>query len=94
MSSSIPSGTFRPPTIRQTLVPHKARQDIRNRVDRIMGWDVQPTAPDAPPPPVIEDTEARRQDEADRLRRRRGRASAVVNDGSTPMTASKVLLGQ
>lgn len=85
MSSFIPSANFK---------PQKRRRELREIVYGKMGWNEQPPAPDAPPPPVIEDTEARRQDESDRLRRRRGRASAVVNDGSTPMTASKVLLGQ
>jgi hypothetical protein len=59
---------------------------------------LKPDIPDpaAPgPPPTIEDVDARRQDEADRLRRRRGRASAILTSGSTdvPLTASKTLLG-
>lgn len=54
-----------------------------------------PPTPQAPTPPAIEDADARRQDEGDRLRRRRGRAAAVLTDGNagTPMTASKTLLG-
>lgn len=54
-----------------------------------------PATPQAPTPPAIEDTEARRQDESDRIRMRRGRAAAILSDRSagTPMTASKTLLG-
>lgn len=52
-----------------------------------------PQAIDAPPPPTIEDAESSREAESARLRRRRGRAAAVVNDGSVPMTAAKTLLG-
>lgn len=50
---------------------------------------------DAPPPPVIEDTEAKSQEYQDALRRRRGRASSILTRGqqSAPTTASKVLLG-
>jgi hypothetical protein len=51
----------------------------------------------APPPPVIEDTEAVQQDYADMLRRRRGRAASILSDTpkgqQAPQTASKVLLG-
>lgn len=51
--------------------------------------------PKTPPPPVIEDTEAKQQDEADRLRMRKGRAAANLTQGAAgvPMTAAKVLLG-
>jgi len=49
-----------------------------------------------PPPPVIEDTAAKAQEQADMLRRRKGRASSILTDkgGSVPQTASKTLLGQ
>lgn len=51
----------------------------------------------APPPPTIEDTEATKQDYADALRRRRGRAASILTDqrkGSAPVsTAAKTLLG-
>ena len=49
----------------------------------------------APPPPVIEDTEATQQDYADMLRRRRGRAASILSDKAPqqPQTAAKVLLG-
>lgn len=48
----------------------------------------------APPPPVIEDTAAIAQEQADMLRRRRGRASAILSErGATPQTAAKSLLG-
>ena len=52
--------------------------------------------PTAPPPPVIENADAARQDEADRIRMRRGRASSILTGGNAgvPMTASKVLLGE
>jgi hypothetical protein len=47
------------------------------------------------PPPVIEDTAGRQQDEADRIRMRKGRASAILTPGGagTPLTAAKTLLG-
>ena len=48
-----------------------------------------------PPPPVIEDTAAIAQEQADMLRRRRGRASAILSErGAGVTTASKTLLGQ
>lgn len=78
---------FRMPTFRESIAPasYKMLKDI-NKV---------PTPPNAPPPPVIEDTEGRQQDEADRLRRRRGRAAADMTRGNAgvPMTAAKALLG-
>jgi hypothetical protein len=46
-----------------------------------------------PPPPTIEDTSAKEQEAYDALRRRRGRAAAIVNQGPAPMTAAKTLLG-
>jgi hypothetical protein len=49
-----------------------------------------------PPPPVIEDTAATQQQYQDQLRKRNGRASAILTGPSgpgTPMTASKTLLG-
>jgi len=51
-----------------------------------------PIAP--PPPPVVEDTAAKEQEQADLLRRRKGRASAILNTGGEAQTASKALLGQ
>ncbi len=49
----------------------------------------------APPPPVIEDTSAAQQEQADMLRKRRGRASAILSERGAPVqTASKTLLGQ
>lgn len=56
----------------------------------------RPKPVQAPPPPVIEDTEATQQDYADMLRRRRGRAASILSDKAPqqqPQTASKVLLG-
>jgi hypothetical protein len=57
----------------------------------------RPRVVQPPPPPVIEDTEAAQQEYADMLRRRRGRASAILSDTprgqQAPQTASKVLLG-
>jgi len=46
--------------------------------------------------PVIEDTQAKMQDQADMLRRRKGRASSILTkrDAAAPTTASKQLLGQ
>lgn len=54
------------------------------------------TNPANTPPPVIEDTQAKMQDTADALRRRKGRASAILTrrDQAAPTTASKQLLGQ
>ena len=52
-----------------------------------------PQAAPLPPPPVIEDTDAVQQEAYDALRRRKGRASAIVTQGPAPATASKVLLG-
>jgi hypothetical protein len=47
-----------------------------------------------PPPPVIEDTSAKEQEAYDALRRRRGRAAAILHgDGPQPVTAAKSLLG-
>lgn len=54
------------------------------------------SAPAAPPPPVIEDTTATQQQYQDMLRRRQGRASAILTGpagAGTPQTASKTLLG-
>ena len=50
----------------------------------------------APPPPVIEDTAGKEQEQADMLRRRRGRAASILSDrtGALPVTAAKQLLGQ
>lgn len=54
-----------------------------------------PKTQKAPPPPTIEDTDAVRQDEADMIRRRRGRASSILTErnAAPPVTASKALLG-
>jgi len=47
-----------------------------------------------PPPPAIEDTAATQQEAYDALRRRKGRASAILNQGGPqPVTAAKQLLG-
>lgn len=58
-----------------------------------------PPPPDPLPPPIIEDTQARGQQEAAALRKRQGRASTVLA-GKTDMTggsavnvATKTLLG-
>lgn len=80
------------------LVPASPTQH-QERVNRTFRGDREkyfgkpkPAAP--PPPPVIEDTDGRRQDEADRIRMRRGRASAyLAGNTGAPLTASKVLLG-
>lgn len=55
----------------------------------------RPRAVQAPPPPVIEDTDATQQDYADMLRRRKGRAASILHDKSAPkpQTAAKQLLG-
>ena len=52
-----------------------------------------PAAQPLPPPPVIEDTAAQEQEAYDALRRRRGRAASIVNQGPAPQTAAKSLLG-
>ena len=53
------------------------------------------STPEPPPPPAIEDTEAAKQDYADALRRRKGRAASVLTQPGQPQpqTAAKVLLG-
>lgn len=70
-----------------------ATRDLHYRIQKQL--NPEGPSPDAPPPPVIEDTEGRQQDEADRLRRRKGRAAAVLTNGApgVPMTATKILLG-
>jgi hypothetical protein len=58
-----------------------------------------PVAP--PPPPVREDAQASVENQADMLRRRRGRASTVLTDGTnaplgesqSPTTAAAKVLG-
>jgi len=50
------------------------------------------------PPPVVEDTQSKAQDEADQLRRRQGRASTILSNGSdsgtgAPAVGTKTLLG-
>lgn len=52
-----------------------------------------PAAIPLPPPPVIEDTSAKEQEAYDALRRRRGRAAAILSQGPAPTTAAKTLLG-
>lgn len=53
--------------------------------------------PQVAPPPVIEDTAGKAQDYQDALRRRKGRAAAILTDQSgkapAPSTAPKTLLG-
>lgn len=53
-----------------------------------------------PPPPVVEDTQVRAEQQADQLRRRKGRASTILSgsqggDSGTgaPTTGTKLLLG-
>lgn len=59
-----------------------------------MSFFRSPKAPAPPPPPVIEDTSAIQQEQADMLRRRRGRASAILSERGQPVqTAAKTLLG-
>lgn len=60
----------------------------------------QTITPPAPlPPPVIEDTQARAQQDAEALRRRKGRASTVLSGkqdlggANAPQIATKQLLG-
>lgn len=80
------------PTVRATLDPVAATKDIHSRHKAEM--DRGKPEIQAPPPPIIEDTEARMQDEADRLRRRRGRAASILSSQSAPPpTAAKTLLG-
>lgn len=55
-----------------------------------------PPPPPPPPPPVVEDAAAKAQDEADRLRRRRGIASTILTGpqgAGTPAVGTKTLLG-
>lgn len=53
---------------------------------------VQTVAP--PPPPAIEDTAARQAQYEDALRKRKGRAAAIVSQrNDQPETAGKLLLG-
>ena len=50
----------------------------------------------APAPPTIEDTDATQQDYQDMLRKRQGRAAAILtgpNGAGAPTTATKTLLG-
>jgi hypothetical protein len=61
----------------------------------------KPQVQAAPPPPVVEDTQATQQQYQDMLRKRKGRAASVLNEGgdqgtagaNAPQTASKQLLG-
>lgn len=54
-----------------------------------------PKMAEPPPPPVIEDTDAKNQDYQDALRKRRGRAASILTsrEGGQPVTAAKTLLG-
>lgn len=55
---------------------------------------LSPKTSAAPPPPTVEDTAATQQDYADQLRRRQGRASAILTQSGPPaQTAAKQLLG-
>ena len=89
MSSYIPNAknAWNPDHLRTGPVGEK----VHNR----LGISTNKPAPTTPPPPTIEDTEGAQQDEADRLRRRKGRAAAVLTQGQAgvPQTAGKVLLG-
>lgn len=61
----------------------------------MFGGDKPKPAP-VPPPPVIDDTVAKANQDADALRRRQGRASTILtgqNGGAAPATAAKQLLG-
>ena len=95
------SGRWAAPSIKATLHPGVGLGDMANvasgkkRDGRDIFAPKMPGVPDAPPPPVIEDTQGAQQDEADRLRRRRGRAASFLSGNSLgqPATASKVLLG-
>lgn len=92
-------GDWRPnkymPSINETMSPKAFHEgEARRNAGIKLGIRSPRVAPiDAPPPPTIEDAESSREAESARLRRRRGRAAAVVNDGSVPMTAAKTLLG-
>lgn len=66
---------------------------IGKKIREGLGLRQKAVVPDIPTGPSIEDTAAASQDEADRIRRRQGRAAAILNNGSTPTTASKYLLG-
>lgn len=55
--------------------------------------------PEPPPPPVREDAEAVAENNANMLRRRRGRAASILtadagDSASNPVTAAAQLLGQ
>lgn len=80
------------PTVKESVDPGALNRKIRRKAG-INAPD--PALPYTPPPPTIEDTEGAQQDEADRLRRRRGRAASVLTQGQAgvPQTAGKVLLG-
>ena len=57
----------------------------------------RPAPTPALPPPVIEDTDAKAQEYAAMLAKRKGRAASILTDrkaDQTPQTAAKVLLGQ
>lgn len=56
----------------------------------------QPAPPPPPPPPPTIDEAAMRSEEADKLRRRRGRLASIFagNAGGPTPTATKSLTGQ
>lgn len=84
------------PTIRESIDPKAMHQgEWGQMVRKKLGISKDPEAVDAPPPPIIEDTEARQQDTADMLRKRKGRAAAMLTGGNAgaPQTASRTLLG-
>lgn len=80
------------------LKPRFNPEDRHNRIDQTFRKDIgkkRDGPAKAGPPPVIEDAEGARQDTADMLRRRKGRAASILTSGNAgaPMTASKTLLG-
>lgn len=87
MSSYRPFGSDLP-SVGESLNPHAFHKRKYNEMKA-------PKVAAIAPPPVIEDTAGREQDTADALRRRKGRAAAVLSggDAGVPMTASKTLLG-
>lgn len=55
-----------------------------------------PPPPEPPPAPTIEDADVKAREAEDVLRRRKGRAAAILTGtagAGTPKTATKVLLG-
>lgn len=89
--------SYVPTTAREVFDPHHFRTNSKaeKRHGALGIHQAGPPKIDAPPPPTIDDAEGRAQDEGDRLRRRRGRASAILSDRSAPapLTSAKTLLG-